>query len=352
MGHLKFKRLRSWETEIETQREWAKDRSHIFISFLRKICQQAELCNHNALKQFLGFEEHNSISYTHHLDYSPTYYTQDYDKRELLRVDLPNKNMRAVFCYDADASNPQQHLPKAVDKSFFDKLVVTHYAGTASRRMKLFYHYETWLKCNDEHGETWLVNINFPCGIFQINVVKGDDPKFMTGNEMTTWPETYNDWIRGYVLKITPPTKEMLDGKWQPKSSDVKLNVWDILQEFSETRYSFLTPAIAGPGKNKNNCQSTHKRVVQMCLGSSSCPSKKDIAPHMIFRVCTKIKADNKAKGITNYGEVLEAILKKNQHSKTDSPTSGILAKPRRRRLSNQRLIDRFIRESERISRK
>merc|ERR1711964_140619 len=264
--------------------------------------------------------------------------------------------MRAVFCYDADDTNPQRHLPETIDQSFFDKLVVTHYAGTASQRIKTFYHYETWLQCKDECNKTWLVNINFPCKTFQINVVKGDDPKFMTGNHKLTWHEAF-----GKIQKIIPPTKEMLQGRWRcvsPVVKQQKLNVWMILQEFSDTRYSFLTPGAArfNPSwsRENNNCQSTHYKVVKMCLGERFQNYKEDIKPHMIMRIRTQIKAAEIARG-SDYGTELEAIFAKkiDREEPTalpiEEPTGVLTSAPKRRVLSNQRLINRFIRESERI---
>merc|ERR1711964_422917 len=289
---LKCRRFGSKKSRRKTEYDWASERTAWLIRFLREISKVPDLLNHDAFKTFLGYDETQPIiiSYTHHLDYSinrtysPDPRLADYTRqnplrgpkmlqRKLIKVELPNKAMEPVFCYDANA---EKHLPEAINKDFFDKLVVTHYAGTASSRLKLFYHYETWLKClHSETGDIWLVNLNFPDTIFQINVMKGDDPEFMGAPYQTGYQK-----IGQYA--VIAPLKGMLDEKWRTVSSGV--NVWDLLTEFSETRYSFLPPAIWGWSKEKNNCQSTHYRVVQKCLGKLN--TNLD---HMIFKVTRAI---------------------------------------------------------------
>merc|ERR1711964_754841 len=99
----------------------------------------------------------------------------------------------------------------------------------------------------------------------------------------------------------------MLEKIWRDVASGVTVNVWEILTEFSETRYSLLTPVIVGPGKKKNNCQSTHYRIVQKCLGVGTAKLNKsrDIKPHMVFKVSREIA---KFTGHETYRAHLDAV--------------------------------------------
>merc|ERR1711964_263290 len=142
---------------------------------------------------------------------------------------------------------------------------------------------------------------------------------------------------------IVAPLKEMLNEKWRTVSSGVSLTVWDIITEFKDTKYSFLTPAIdlGWSGKNKNNCQSTHYRIVQKCLGKGRLKSR-DIKRHMIFKACRAIA---KRAGHKTYKDYADEV-KTNLRDKIES-------KHRRRllmKLSGYRIIDRLLRETQRAS--
>jgi len=144
----------------------------------------------------------------------------------------------------------------------------------------------------------------------------------------------------------------MLDEKWRKISSGP--NVWDLLTEFSETCYSFLTPAIWGGSKKKNNCQSTHYRVVQKCLGKLN--KKLDVKPHMISKV-TRAIADATKKTHTGHRDEVYANLREKifeNYSKgmyRDLPVNTKSARGPMRRLtelSGFRTINRLLRETKR----